>query len=171
MEKPIKDWGQGIPQYTKEDLLQGMELHSFCMEFVIPSLQQEGYTIEGVNVQQNPAQVFARKEGKQYAIIVAGDVFPYKGRIPFAMKKGFSEFCKKQNQIPLLISVGIKSLDLERAAAERALKYDGYNAFKEEEDLSEVKEPGKDDKEYREFVIEQIINAYRQGRFEIIYKY
>lgn len=45
MEKPIKDWGQGIPQYTKEDLLQGMELHSFCMEFVIPSLQQEGYTI------------------------------------------------------------------------------------------------------------------------------
>ena len=26
MEKPIKDWGKGIPEYKETDLLEGMEL-------------------------------------------------------------------------------------------------------------------------------------------------
>ena len=171
MEKPVKDWGRGIPKYTKDDVLSHMELQAFCVDIAAGVLEQEGFSIDGANVENKPTLIFASKGKKQHVAIVAGDVFPYKGKIPFAMKKNFSEFCKKRGAIPMLVSIGIMSDDFERAAAELALKYDKVKAFKEIEYLSKVTFPNAGDEGYREYVLEHIIDAYSTGRFEKIYQY
>lgn len=168
---PVMDWGKGIPKYSKEDILKGMELQAFCVDMVAHMMEDDGYTINCVNDKFRPTQVFASKAGRKYDVIVAGDVLPYKGKIPYEMKKQFSSFCKNRGDVPLFASVSIVSDDIERAAAELALKYDGFRIFREMEDLSNVKEPCAGGAEYKQFVTEQIAKAYRTGCFDIIANY
>ena len=139
MEKPVKEWGPGIPDYSEEDILQGLELHAFCTNVVAQQMQEEGFTIEGVILDQTPTQVIANKDGNRYFVIVAGDVYPRYGRISFTMKKRFADFCLNHDAIPMFASVGLMSHDPERAEAGLALKYDGYMIrFTGLEDLTET---------------------------------
>lgn len=170
MNRPLKDWGKGIPKYTQNDVLEGLELHKFCTNVVAQSMQDQGYTIEGIIVDNSPTQVIANKNGKRYFVIVAGGVFPYDGQISFGMKKQFSDFCKKQNVIPMFASVGLMSSDEERAAAGLALKYDGYMIkYTGNEDLSSLMPPHPNDECYQAYCVEKIIQAYETGFFDSLY--
>lgn len=170
MDKPIKDWGFGIPNYTENDILEGLELHEYCTNIVAQSMQDEGFTIEGIIVNNTPTQVIANKDGKKYFVIVAGDVFPYEGKIPFSMKQRFSEFCLKQDVTPMFASVGLMSSDPERAEARLSLKYDGYYVkYEGNEDLTQLRVPLPDDDDYKSYCVEKIIEAYCTGRFDILY--
>ena len=144
MSEEMKKWDAGIPDYKDEDVLSGIGLHAFCTNLVAQQMQNEGYTIEGVILNDTPTQVIANKSGKRYFVIVAGDIFPNEGKISYNMKKSFSDFCKSQNVVPMFASVGIMSIDPQRAEAGLALKFDGYNVkYTGNEDLSNIKEPKK----------------------------
>ena len=173
MNKPIKEWGKGIPEYSQDDILSGLELHAFCTNVVAQSMQDnEGYTIEGVILEHKPTQIIANKDGHRYFVIVAGGVFPNEGRISFALKKKFAGFCREQGVIPLFASVGLMSQDLERAAAGLALKYDEYRIkYTGAETLSESEEPDPASDYYRAYCVEQIIEAYETGNFVALYDY
>ena len=170
MDKAFKDWGNGIPDYSEDDVLRGLELHEFCANIVAQSMQNDGYTIEGIVINHSPTQVIANKDGKRYYVIVAGDIFPNEGKIAFSLKKKYAVFCKRQNVIPMFASVGLMSIDPVRAMKGLALKYDGYrNKFKGLTDLSEVPVPSRDSSEYQDYCIEKIIEAYSTGNFDILY--
>ena len=170
MGEQMKRWDAGIPDFTDEDVLSGIELHAFCTNLVAQQMQSEGYTIEGVIPNDAPTQVIANKSGKRYFVIVAGDVFPNEGKISYKMKKSFSDFCKNQNVVPMFASVGIMSIDPQRAAAGLALKFDGYNIkYTGNEDLSNIKVPKKNSSDYRAYCVEQVIDAYSKGDFKGIY--
>ena len=170
MDKPIKDWGAGIPDYKEDDVLDGLELHEYCTNIVAQSMQNEGFNIEGIITNHTPTQVIASKNGKKYFVIVAGDVFPYEGRIPFSMKKSFSDFCIKQGVTPMFASVGIMSADAQRAEAGLSLKYDGYYIkYKGNEDLTHTRVPAPQDDDYKAYCVEKIIEAYRTGSFDALY--
>ena len=47
MDKPIKDWGYGISQYTESDVLKGLELHAFCTNVVAQSMQDDDLHYRG----------------------------------------------------------------------------------------------------------------------------
>lgn len=170
MDKPIKDWGPGIPDYTEDDILEGIELHKYCTNIVAQSMQDNGFTIEGIIVNNTPTQVIANKNGRKFYVIVAGDVFPYEGKISFSMKRRFSEFSLKQNVTPMFASVGLISSDAERAEAGLSLKYDGYYVkYDGNVDLTRLRTPQPGDDDYRSYCVEKIIEAYCTGRFDIIY--
>ena len=166
---PVMDWGEGIPKCSKEDILKGMELQAWCVDTVAHMMEEDGFTIDSVNDKYRPTQVFASKAGKQYDVIVAGEVMPYKGKIPYDMKRRFSSFCKERGSIPMFASVSIMSDDLERAAAELALKYDGYRVFRNMEELSDVKEPRIGENEYYEYLVEKLSDAIKSGCFDRVY--
>lgn len=171
MNQPLKDWGKGIPKYTEEDVLKGLELHAFCTNIVAQSMQDEGFTIEGIAVNNTPTQVIANKNGKRYIVIVAGDVFPFEGKISYGMKKQFSDFCKNQNVIPMFASVGLMSSDQGRMAAGLALKYDGYMIkYTGNEDLNNVVFPSVNDENYQAWCVEKIVKAYETGYFSPLYE-
>ena len=171
MSKPEKDWGTGIPRYTQDDVLSGLELHYFCANVVAQTMQDEGYTIDGI-VKQSPIQVIAHKYGRQYNVIVAGDLYPYEGRISFELKKQFASFCLKQNNIPMFASVGLMSHDSERAEAGLALKNDGYYIkYEGNVDLSKLREPMPYEEEFKSYLMEEVIEAYSIGDFSGIYEY
>ena len=170
MSKPTKEWGKGIPDYTDDDVLEGMELHAFCTNFVAESMQKEGYAIEGVILENTPTQVIANKAGERFFVIVAGGIYPYRGHISFSMKKRFAEFCKAKDVRPMFGSVGIMSHDEERASAGLALKNDGYLIkFDGFEDLSLLNPPTPDSEDYEGYCLEKIVEAYSAGRFDTIY--
>ena len=170
MEEPVKDWGFGIPKYTESDVLKGLELHAFCTNIVAQNMQNDGYTIEGVILDNAPTQVIANKNGKQYFVIVAGGVFPHEGKISFEMKLRFSNFCKKQGVIPMFAPVGLASNDPIRFKAGLALKYDGYYIkYTGNEDLSNVSLPTQESVDYKDYCVEKIIHAYETGNFDILY--
>lgn len=170
MSEQVKKWGEGIPEYSDTDILSGIELHAFCTNLVAQAMQNEGYTIEGVILNDAPTQVIANKSGKRYFVIVAGDVFPNEGKISFTMKKRFSDFCKRENAIPMFASVGIMSIDSQRAATGLALKFDGYNVkYTGNEDLTNIKTPSPKSPDYRAYCVEQVIEAYSNDDFKNIY--
>lgn len=170
MDKPIKDWGQGIPNYTEDDVLKGVELHAFCTNVVAESMQDEGYTIEGVVLEHAPTQVIANKDGIRYAVIVAGGIFPQEGRVSLAMKKQFASFCQKQGIVPMFASVGLMSQDAQRAYARLALKYDGYRIrYTGAVDLSNIHETDEESADHEAYCVEKIIEAYSSGQFDILY--
>lgn len=171
MDQPIKDWGYGIPEYTEDDVLSGLELHEFCTNVVAKSMQENGYTIEGIIVNEKPTQVIANKNGQRFFVIVAGDIYPYEGKISYRMKKSFSEFCLKQGVTPMFASVGLMSNDTVRAERGLALKYDGYYIkYQGNEDLSKLSIPKKKDDDYKHYCVEKIIEAYQSGCFEELFK-
>lgn len=170
MKQPPKKWGPGIPKYSKEDILEGLELHAFCTNILGQYMQNEGYTIEGVILDRSPTQVIATKKGQRYAAIAAGNIFPFEGRISFKMKKDFADFCLKQNIVPLFGSVGLMSHDEDRAIAGLALKYDGYNIkCTGTEDLSHLTYPVPGDEDYKGYCVDLIRQAYESKRFDSIY--
>ena len=170
MEKPIKDWGKGIPEYTETDLLEDMELHAFCTNIVARSMQDEGYTIEGVVLEQSPTQVIANRDGKRYAVIAAGGIAPDEGRIAFQLKKRFSDHCREHGIVPMFGSVSLMSHDAERAVHGLGLKYDGYRIrFQGPEDLSDLKEPVPGSDGYQAYCAEKILDAYLTSCFESLY--
>lgn len=170
MNKPIKDWGSGIPKYSKDDILIGLELHEFCTNAVAQSMQDDGFTIEGIIVHDSPTQVIANKDGKRHFVIVAGGVYPDKGKIAYRLKKEYSFLCKTHGIIPMFASVSIMSQDAARAEAALALKHDGYYIkYTGNEDLTNISDPSVDADDYKAYCTEKIILAYRTGRFEEIY--
>ncbi len=172
MNKPIKDWGAGIPVYSEDDILEGVEFHAFCTNAVAKQMQNDGYTIEGVIINNTPTQVIANKNGKRFFVIVAGDLFPYEGKISWRLKQEFSLFCKRQNVIPMFASVGLMPCDPVRAEKRLALKYDGYYVkYLGNEDLSIVNIPEKLSEGFKEYCVEKIIDAYCSGHFEPLYDY
>ena len=114
--------------------------------------------------------IIANKNGKRYYVIVAGGVFPYEGKISFEMKNQFSNFCKKQDVVPMFASVGLMSNDPIRSEAGLALKYDGYYIkYTGNEDLSNITLPTQESSEYKDYCVEKIIHAYETGNFDILY--
>ncbi len=170
MDKPIREWGPGVPDYSKSDLLEGTELHAFCTDAAARWMKENGYTIEGVIVTRMPTQVIAERAGKRVFVIVAGGIYPFEGRISYEMKRQYAEYCQSQNAVPMFCSVGIMSDDAERAKAGLALKYDGYRIkVTEPEDISQVGVPVVGDKDYKAYCVGRIIRAYATGRFEDIF--
>ncbi len=172
MDTPIKEWGPGIPEYTKDDILEGNELYQFCAEVVAKQMQSEGFNIKGIAINGIPTQVIAEKGGQRYSVMVAADVFPYIAKASFRIKKEFVEFCKKDNVIPEFASVGIMSIDPIRAAEGLTLKYDGYNfRYTGNERLGKIKKPKKNADDYKAYVMEQILEAYKNADFKNVYKF
>ncbi len=165
-----KEWSNGIPTYSHDDILSGMELHAFCTNTVAQQMQDEGYVIEGVVLHNSPTQVIATRDGQRYAIMVAGDVYPYAGKVSHQIKKRFASFCKKQGTVPLFASVGICSHDPVRGRAGLALKNDGFLIkYEGNEDLSSLQDPACEEDGYQAFCVEKIAEAYCTGRFEQLY--
>ena len=165
-----KRWRDGIPCFKNSDVLSKQEINTFCTENIASYMQDEGYTIHGLLLDSKPTQIIAEKDGKQYYVIVAGEVYPYKGKISFSLKKRFSAFCKKQGTIPMFASVGIMSNDPERAAAKLALKNDGYLiSYNGSEKISEEFKINSSE-DFKAFWAEKIIEAYSNASFEELYE-
>ena len=171
MDKPVKEWGKGIPQFTDSDVLKGMELHAFCANAVAGWMQENNYEIEGAMLNRTPTQIFSRKDGRNVKAIVAGAVYPDQGRISYRIKKEYTDYCLNNDAIPMFASVGIMSHDPDRAAAGLALKYDGYYFnFTGLVDLTNQCEPTQGTKEYEALCVEKIIEAYETGEFSSLYE-
>lgn len=170
MNKPMKDWGAGIPKYTEEDILQGLELQEWCTNIVAETMQNEGYTIEGIIVNSLPTQVIANKDGKRYDVMVAGAGYPDLGKISFAMKQRFADFCQSHGFVPMFAPVSLMPMDPERRDHSLLLKYDGYYIkYTGNENLIGLQPPSSGDDEYSAYIVEKIIAAYENADFESLF--
>ena len=170
MDMPEKDWGKGIPEYTEEDLLRGLDLQGFCTDIIAQRMEKQGFTIEGICVDSVPTQVVAHRDGKAYRVITAGAIRPRIPRIPFGMKRGFAAFCISNGEVPMFMGVQMTSVDPERSLAGLGLKYDDMTAdFAEPEDLTEVPDPEPGTEAYRAWCAERIVDAYEAGTFKPLY--
>lgn len=166
----LKDWGEGIPEYTEDDLMEGLELNAFCTESMARYLQGHGFHISGLVTDKEPTQIIAEQGGKRYFIVVAGAVSPKIGKLSCKTKTAFSAYCNEQKIIPMLAPVGVKSVDPQRAEAGLALRYDRfYFDFNGLQPLDKVAIPTPNTDDYAAYCMELLEQAYRTADFSPLY--
>lgn len=166
----MKDWGEGIPDYTEDDLMEGLELNAFCTESIARYLQDHGYYIDGMITDREPTQIMARQGGERFFIVVAGAVSPKVGRLSCKTKTAFSAYCNEQKIVPMFASVGIKSVDEKRAEAGLALRYDRfYFDFNGLRPLDKVAIPIPGTSDYAAYCMELLEQAYRTADFSPLF--
>ncbi len=123
-------WGEGIPEYEKEDLMSRKEILDFSIEIVLQfGAQKEGYNVTRVDnkINANP-NLILEKDGKTYYVLVRGDDVHSQPIITESEKNLLIENSKKDNAIPLFASVGIGSVDPDRFEAKLLLRNDEFYA-------------------------------------------
>lgn len=123
-------WGEGIPDYEKEDLMSKREILDFSIDIVLQfGTEKDGYEVISVDnkINANP-NIVLKKEGKLYYVLVRGDDVHHQPTINENEKNILIENSIKANAIPLFASVGIGSTDPLRFEAKLLLRNDGFYA-------------------------------------------
>ena len=121
------NWGVGIPDYKKSDLLTNIEIFDFAMQVVYMYFQNEGYTIlNKVNFPGAINNYEVEKNSKKYFVVVRGYLYDNKKELSEEEKQELIEMGKKYDEIPTIANVGFGSADSERFIQKLALYGDGY---------------------------------------------
>jgi len=125
----IRDWGVGIPNYSKKDIMVEEEMLDFGIDIILDhylakkpcQLLEENRGVEGF-----PNLVY--KKGEQlYMMKVLVDVLPNQPRLSKERKDFYLYHCNKFNAKCVVASVSISSSDEQRKNEGLALIGDGYN--------------------------------------------
>ena len=124
----IKDWGVGIPQYTKSDLKIKEELIDFGFEIIEKFyIEKQGYEIlEHYPMPRVIPHYALRKNGKLYFMQIDVGVYPDLPKLRESSKRSILAACNRFGAIGLFASIQIESGDKERANAAIALCGDGF---------------------------------------------
>lgn len=123
-------WGEGIPDYEKEDLMSKREILDFSIDIVLQfGTEKDGYEIISVDnkINANP-NIILKKEGKLYYVLVRGDDVHQQPTISENEKNILIENSIKAKAIPLFASVGIGSTDPLRFETKLLLRNDSFYA-------------------------------------------
>lgn len=156
---------------NNNDLYRGwdMEMNAFCTNIVAKKFEENGFKIECVLLKTKPTQVIASRNNKRYFVIVAGAIFPRMGKVSFSLKRNFVRFCKEQNAVPLLASMGLNSDNAQHSFYGIVDKKDGFTpVIPEPINLLNLTEPDPGSAEYQEYCLEMIINAFHTHDFTVI---
>ena len=128
LEDGKSKWEPGIPQYTREDLLQGRELLDFAMQIVNQfEIEKNGYEIVAATNDPDKFPNFVcRKDGKMIFIVVKAAIYPDNPYLSVEEKKNILKFAEKYDAECYFAPVGLMSNDPIRAEASLALRNDGY---------------------------------------------
>lgn len=123
-----RDWGKGIPEYSKNDLMTSREVQQFALQIAQGfGLMPGGFeVIESTLDPQEPFSFAARKGGQLYFVLVTSSVAPQKASLSPTKKQRLLAFAEKHNAKAIYIPVGIGACDSERFAAGLALVGDAY---------------------------------------------
>ena len=125
-----RQWGNGIPNYTEEDLMKKQEIHSFGVEIVAGQLKKEGYKIINFNrVLGLYPSIIAENNTEVVAVVVKTDIAPNKPELCVEDKLGIVGFCDGYPTKPCFASVSIGSIDPVRFEKSLALVGDGYHVL------------------------------------------
>lgn len=121
-------WGDGIPEYKKEDLMTDRELLDFAMRNVqMFELDKNGYEIISASNQIGVYPNFVvKKDNNLIFILVKVDIAPNMPKLTKNDRKIMIEQANKFNAIPLFAPVGFGSSDPDRFDASLALRGDGF---------------------------------------------
>lgn len=123
-----RDWGNGIPKYTNEDIMTKDELFDFGMQIVTQQINKEGYTIiHTENNYRSVVNIVAIKNKKKYYISVKTTIAPEIAKLNDKDLDRLKEICKNENALPLFVPIGFGSIDSERFTSSLALIGDGFN--------------------------------------------
>lgn len=128
MEQEKSKWGEGIPQYTRDDLLSGREMLDFAMDIVYQHelVPKEYEIVDATNEPGKTPNFVCKKDDKLVFIVVKVDVYPDNPYLSVEGKKRILEHARKFNAECYFAPVGLMSTDPARAMASLALKNDGY---------------------------------------------
>lgn len=123
-----RDWGTGIPQYTKADLMVAEEGIDFAMEVVAAyGLEPEGYElVESNNGLTAFPNFVVTKNKKMYFVAVDAALAPNVPKLEKEVKDKMVQIGQQQGATVLYAPVSFASADEERAAASLALVGDEY---------------------------------------------
>ena len=128
VQQPIMSWGEGIPDYTDDDIMDEQDIYEFAMEFIFQEvLNKENYEIVSStrNKDHIPSYVL-KKDNKTFFLLVEGAVAPNTPSLSEERRKALVEHALKYNAKCLYASVGFGSSDAERFDKGIALKNDSY---------------------------------------------
>lgn len=134
----VKDWGDGIPNYTEKDLMTEEELLDFGMEIVGQHyIAKNGFTVLETHKGAHGFPNYAlQKNGVLYLMKVAVGV-TNKPVLSERDREFYLASCKRFNAKCLYAPLALVSSDKERAAKGIALYGDGYYAnFSDVEELN-----------------------------------
>ncbi len=136
---PQKNWGSGIPQYSKKDLMTEGEIQNFAMHTVINSdkvLQQHHNLVSGCDYPgANPSLIF-ENNGSFVFVFIKGYVAMDEPKLLDSEKEFLLKISSKYNGKSYWAPVGFLSTDPARFEACLALRGDGF--FCKYEGLREI---------------------------------
>ena len=127
-KRGIERWGYGIPEYTRDDVLEGEELIKFGMDILWQN-EFEGKNHKVIEATSKPdviPNVVCEIDGKLSFIVVKVAAYPDDAVLSVEEKKRFLAHSAKYKAESYFAPVGLMSEDLVRANAGLLLKYDGY---------------------------------------------
>ncbi len=121
-------WGEGIPIYSKEDLLTEADKLNFAMNFLKSNeLDKNGFKIIAATDEVGTVPNFVcEKDGQTWFIVVKCVIAPDFPTMDYEEKKRFYEHAKKHGASAYFAPIGLGSYDAARFDASLALKNDGY---------------------------------------------
>ena len=123
-----RDWGKGIPEYSRTDLMTPREVQQFALQIAQGfGLMPGGFeVIESTLDPQEAFSFAARRDGQLYFVLVTSSVAPRKASLSPLKKQRLLAFAEKHQAKAVYIPVGIGACDSERFAAGLALVGDAY---------------------------------------------
>ena len=127
-KRGIERWGYGIPQYTRDDVLEGEELIKFGMD-ILWQHEFEGKGHRIIEATSKPGvipNVVCEIDGKLTFIVVKVAAYPDDAVLSVEEKKHFLAQSAKYKAESYFAPISLLPMDLVRANAGLLLKYDGY---------------------------------------------
>ena len=123
-----KDWGFGIPNYTREDIMTSSELLNFAMQIVFDyELKPSGYEIVASNDDINKTPNFiVKKDGQLFFIVVKAAIAPDMPTLNDDEKRYIKTNANKYDAKVFFAPVGFASTDADRFSKGLALRGDGF---------------------------------------------
>lgn len=118
-KRGIERWGYGIPQYTKEDVLEGEELIKFGMDILWQN-EFEGKDHRVIEATSKPGvipNVVCEIDGKLSFIVVKVAAYPDDAVLSVEEKKHFLAHSAKYKAESYFAPISLMSEDLVRANA------------------------------------------------------
>jgi hypothetical protein len=137
---PQKDWGEGIPKYSDDDLMSEGEIQNFAMHAVIDNeraLKQSYHLVSGCDYPGAIPSLIFEKDGSFLLVYIKGYVSIDEPVLTDSEKEALLEMSEKYNAKCYWAPVGFLSSDPARFEACLALKGDGF--YCQFEGLREVK--------------------------------
>lgn len=123
-----RDWGDGIPNYTKSDLMTEEELIAFALEVVAEyELTEDGYELLDCTSSPNVfPNIVLKKNGKLIFITVKVAIAPDRAMLSNFWKNIYGKKAKEYGARCYFAPVGFGSRDADRFNASLALRGDSY---------------------------------------------